>query len=71
MQINVITQSVGVEEMLGSCTAEQPIDADITLPDYCPDIEPARADGAAVGILSIGAHIHAAVFIRALEIGVF
>jgi len=38
MQINVITQSVGVEETLGSCTAEQPIDADITLPDYCPDI---------------------------------
>ena len=38
MQINVITQSVGVEETLGSCTAEQPIDADITLRDYCPDI---------------------------------
>ena len=38
MQINVITQSVGVEETLGACTAEQPIDADITLPDYCPDI---------------------------------
>ena len=38
MLINVITQSVGVEETLGSCTAEQPIDADITLPDYCPDI---------------------------------
>ena len=38
MQINVITQSVGVEETFGSCTAEQPIDADITLPDYCPDI---------------------------------
>lgn len=36
MQINVITQSVGVEETLGACTAEQPIDADITLPDYCP-----------------------------------
>ena len=33
MQINVITQSVGVEETLGACTAEQPIDADITLPD--------------------------------------
>ena len=39
--------------------------------DHGVDIEPARADGAAVGILSIGAHIHAAVFIRTLEIGVF
>ncbi len=35
------------------------------------DIEPARTDGAAVGILSISAYIHAAVFIRVLEIGVF
>lgn len=38
MQTKVITQTVGVLEMLNSCTAEQPIDADITLPDYCPDI---------------------------------
>lgn len=38
MQTKVITQSVGVSEMLNNCTAEQPIDADITLPDYCPDI---------------------------------
>lgn len=38
MQINVLTQAVGAEETLNSCTAEQPIDADITLPDYCPDI---------------------------------
>ena len=39
--------------------------------DHGVDIEPARADGTAVGILSIGAHIHAAVFICTLEIGVF
>ena len=39
--------------------------------DHGVDIEPARADGTAVGILSIGAHINAAVFIRTLEIGVF
>ena len=39
--------------------------------DHGVNIEPARADGTTVGILSIGAHIHAAVFIRTLEIGVF
>lgn len=38
MQTKVITQSVGVLDTLNNCTAEQPIDADITLPDYCSDI---------------------------------
>lgn len=39
MQFNVITQAIGADEILYDGSAEQPIDADITLPDYCPDIQ--------------------------------
>lgn len=38
MQFNVITQELGTDEILYDGSAEQPVDADITLPDYCPDI---------------------------------
>ena len=34
------------------------------------NIEPSRADGAAVCVLGIGPHIHAAVFVRTLELGI-
>ncbi len=39
MQFNVMTQAIGADETLYDGSAEQPIDADITLPDYCPDIQ--------------------------------
>ena len=34
------------------------------------NIEPSRTDGAAVCVLGIGPHIHAAVFVRTLELGI-
>jgi len=39
MDFQVIEQSVGVSELLYEGAAEQPVDADITLPDYCPDVQ--------------------------------
>lgn len=38
MDFNVIRQNVSGNEILFEGTVEQPIDTDITLPDYCPDI---------------------------------
>lgn len=38
MQLNVIKQEIGVDESLNKSNLEQNIDADITLPDYCPDV---------------------------------
>ena len=39
MDLNVKTQILHVNELLFSNSSEQPIDSDITMPDYCPDIK--------------------------------
>ena len=39
MKLNNETQSVGLFENICDSTAEQSIDADINLPDYCPEIQ--------------------------------
>lgn len=39
MDFNVIEQAIGVNERIYEGAAEQAVDADITLPDYCPDIQ--------------------------------
>lgn len=39
MQLNVIKQEIGLDESINKSTLEQNIDADITLPDYCADIQ--------------------------------
>lgn len=39
MNLNCFTQNLGLTETAFESTAEQSLDADITLPDYCPDIQ--------------------------------
>ncbi|MEE1392768.1 MAG: hypothetical protein U0K65_01235, partial [Negativibacillus sp.] len=38
MECNAIRQAVCVNETVFDSTAEVPLETDITLPDYCPDI---------------------------------
>lgn len=38
MDFNLHKQAVGINELIFEGMAEQPIDSDLTLPDYCPDI---------------------------------
>ena len=38
MEERIIKTSVFFNDTLFNETAEQPIDVDLTLPDYCPDI---------------------------------
>lgn len=39
MDLNVKTQILHINELLFSNSSDQPIDSDITMPDYCPDIK--------------------------------
>jgi hypothetical protein len=39
MEYNLLKKSVAVPHTLLDTVSEQPVDADLTLPDYCPDIE--------------------------------
>ncbi len=39
MEFQRIEQAVGVNEVIYEGAAEQPVDTDITLPDYCPDVQ--------------------------------
>jgi len=39
MEMQWIEQSIGVSESLFEGTLEQPVDGDITLPDYCADVQ--------------------------------
>ena len=39
MEIQWIEQSIGISESLFEGTLEQPVDGDITLPDYCADVQ--------------------------------
>ena len=38
MDFQVTQETVAINEILFEGSSEQPVDLDITLPDYCPDI---------------------------------
>ena len=39
MELNLAKQTVSINEVIYDGTAEQPIECDVLLPDYCPDIQ--------------------------------
>ena len=53
MNFNCETQKLGFCESVFESTAEQSLDADITLPDYCPEIQRILKCNVAVNVISV------------------
>lgn len=53
MNLNCYSQKIGLLETSFESTAEQSLDADITLPDYCPDIQRILKCNVTANIISV------------------